>query len=170
MAIGTSEDMVHELRKDEKNLPSQHELRLVNEIGKYLLKGKPGRPTKYKKQYAVDLVKHMAQGFNFSTYAAMHGTSVSTLQGWCDRHAEFAAAKKIGEALCERWWLNVGRGAVLGKIKNFNSAVWIFTMKNMFKWRDKHEIELENREIREIIHKVEIGLDGDITQEVLELE
>jgi hypothetical protein len=34
----------------------------------------------------------------------------------------------------------IGIAGVLGKIPNFNSAAWIFNMKNRFKWTDRHEL------------------------------
>jgi hypothetical protein len=40
------------------------------------------------------------------------------------------------------FWEQIGLGGTTGQFKNFNAAAYIFTMKNKFKWKDKHEIEL----------------------------
>ena len=167
MGRGTSNDMVKRWQKYAENSMSQEEL--IEELAKQLMSGKRGRPTKYKKHYSVLLLKHMARGFTFNSFGGIVGVSVSRLYDWCGRHAEFREAKMIGITLSELWWMNVGRGAATGQIKNFSASGWIFIMKNLFKWRDKHEIDLETKEIKEVIHKVEIGLDGDITQEMLEV-
>jgi hypothetical protein len=109
-------------------------------------KKKMGRPTTYKKAYCEMLVEHMRQGLNFETFAAkLNYQSVSNLYKWIDKHPEFREAKKVGEALAHLWWLELGRSAAVGKIPNFNSTVWIFTMKNMFRWRDKPPEEISDK-------------------------
>lgn len=109
-------------------------------------KKKMGRPTTYKPEYCEMLVEHMRQGFNFETFAAkLNYQSKSSLYKWLDKHEEFKKAKQVGEALAELWWLNLGRTAAAGKVPGFNATVWIFTMKNMFRWRDKHPDENHDR-------------------------
>lgn len=34
---------------------------------------------------------------------------------------------------------------IVGKIPGFNASVWIFNMKNRFKWRDRHDIEVQGQ-------------------------
>lgn len=124
-----------------------------------------GRPTQYHPDLCMMLINHMSQGFDFESFAAkLEYMTAARLYDWTNRHKSFAEAKKVGEALCKQWWINMGRGAVGGKIPNFNASVWIFTMKNMFGWRDKHDIKSKHTDVKEVVHTVEIGLDGDISQ------
>lgn len=103
---------------------------------------KPGRPTTYKPEYCEMLIEHMREGFNFETFAAkLNYQSKSSLYKWLDKHEDFREAKGIGEALAQQWWFNLGKMAAAGKVPGFNATVWIFTMKNMFKWRDKQPEE-----------------------------
>ena len=105
-------------------------------------KKKMGRPTTYKPEYCHMLVEHMRKGFNFETFAAkLNYKSKSNLYKWIDKHEDFKEAKQVGEVLAELWWLDLGRTAAAGRVPGFNATVWIFTMKNMFKWRDKQPDE-----------------------------
>lgn len=102
-----------------------------------------GRPTKYDPIYCEQLIEHMSQGLSIITFAAEIGVCEDTLYEWMKKHQNFSVSKKIGEALSHRWWMQVGMTGMLGKIKNFNPAIWIFTMKNRFKWKDKEEITID---------------------------
>lgn len=55
----------------------------------------------------------------------------------------FRATENERQALCEVWWERQGRRMTTGG--NGNSAVWIFNMKNRFKWRDKPESDEEEK-------------------------
>ncbi len=132
-------------------------------------KVKIGRPSTYKPEYCQMLIDHMAEGFSFETFAAkLDYCSASNLYNWVELHPAFSEAKKVATQRGQLFWEQLARAAAAGKIKNFNSTVWIFTMKNRFGWRDKHDIKAEVREVKEVIHQVEIGLDGDITKHRLE--
>lgn len=48
---------------------------------------------------------------------------------------DFRRTEKERQALCEVWWEKRGREMAMGK--DGNATVWIFNMKNRFKWRDK---------------------------------
>lgn len=149
---------------------------MVNDIGKMIEpietpKIKTGRPSSFKPEYSQMLIDHMKEGYNFESFAAkLNYQSVGGLYRWIDLHDEFREAKRVGEAMSLLWWLRLARAGATGQIKNFNATVWIFTMKNMFGWRDKHDIKTENKEVREVIHQVEIGMDGDISRHRLEIE
>lgn len=73
---------------------------------------------------------------------------------------DFRRAEKTRQALCEVWWERRGRQMAMGD--QGNSAVWIFNMKNRFKWRDKPEEE-EVREEKpvEVIIRRAVKPDGD---------
>jgi hypothetical protein len=55
-----------------------------------------------------------------------------------EAHPEFLEARKKGESACRRWWETQGKIGMHMKV--FNSTVWIFNMKNRFKWADRSEL------------------------------
>lgn len=99
-----------------------------------------GRPPKYRVEHCEMLVQHMAGGLSFESFAAVIGTHRDTLYDWEHSHPEFSDAKKRAVESGRIFWEKMGLGGMSGKIKGFNSAVWIFNMKNRFKWRDNIEL------------------------------
>lgn len=100
-----------------------------------------GRPTKYKQEYCQQLIDHMAQGLSFESFAGVIGVHDETLRNWSTKYPEFFAARKIGYAKNQVFWEKLGLAGAAGKVDGFNSAAWIFNMKNRFRWRDRQEIE-----------------------------
>jgi hypothetical protein len=98
---------------------------------------KIGRPSKYDPSYCQGLVDHMKQGLSFETYAAVIGVNQDTLHEWVKVHPAFSEAKKEGRIQSQLKWEQFGLAGMAGKIKGFNSAVYIFNMKNRFAWRDQ---------------------------------
>ncbi len=100
---------------------------------------KRGRPTTYDPKYCDMLVAHMAQGYSFEAFGAdvENIATTSTLYLWAKEHEEFSEAKKKGEKLCRKFWET--QGLVGMHTKGFNATVWIFNMKNRFKWTDRTE-------------------------------
>lgn len=96
----------------------------------------PGQPTKYKAKYCQMLIDHMAKGFSFESFAAEIGTHRDTLYEWTKKHERFSDAHKSGQDQCRKWWERAGHAGMMGKVKNFNASVWIFSMKNRHGWRD----------------------------------
>jgi hypothetical protein len=110
-----------------------------------------GRPTLYKPEYCQMLIDHMAQGFSFESFAAVTNTTRETLYHWCDSQPDFLHAKKEATMHCMMFWEKLGINNVLNieeqydrferRSKSLNSAVWIFNMKNRFKWTDRVEVQ-----------------------------
>ena len=98
-----------------------------------------GRHTEYRPEYCEELVKHMAQGYPFETFAVQVGVSRTTLYNWAETFPEFLDALKRGRDESLKWFIDAGRAGMVGKIKDFNPTVWIFMMKNMHKWRDQEK-------------------------------
>ncbi len=99
-------------------------------------KSKGGRPSKYDPAFCDQLEKHMAQGFSIESFAGKIGVSRDTLYAWSKVHPEFSDTIKRGTDQSLFFWEKLGLMGVLGKQKGFNATMWIFNMKNRFKWRD----------------------------------
>jgi hypothetical protein len=113
------------------------------------------RPTKYKPEYPDMLVKHMAGGLSFETFAALCDVCRDTLYEWASTRPDFSDAKKRGEAKSQMFWERLGRDAALGTVEKFNPTVWIYTMKCRFpkQWGDKQEVAHvidDKREIKKL--------------------
>lgn len=138
-----------------------------------------GRPSKYKSEYCDALLKHMADGSSFETFASECDVCVDTLYQWTKAHKEFSDAKKRATAKAMRFWENMGRAGTAGKIKGFNIAGWIYTMKCRFPtyWGEKHVVahtidkdENENSHIKqlsmiELLALVKTNLPGEKIEE-----
>lgn len=110
-----------------------------------------GRPTTYRPEYCQLLIEHMKQGLSFESFGAVVGCSSSTLYEWVAANEDFSSAKKLATEYCRIFWEKIavdnlintseqwGKGQA--KSKALNSTVWIFNMKNRFKWRDNIDVE-----------------------------
>lgn len=126
----------------------------------------PHRPSLYRKEYCQLLIDHMAQGYSFASFAGIVGTSTQTIYDWCKQHTDFLDAKKIATAKCRIYWEKMGNdNAVSTTIverdgntsrseqRQLNTGVWIFNMRNRFRWHDKQaEYPEINREDDEQIN------------------
>lgn len=96
---------------------------------------------KYKETYCEILPKMFENGQSVSEVCKLLGTSRISFYNWVKKYPEFKAAFEEGKSLSEAWWMKLGRDGAAGK-RAIVPSVWIFTMKNRFKWRDKidHEV------------------------------
>lgn len=113
---------------------------------------KTGRPTLYKPEYCAKLVAHGKKGLSFETFGVTIGVHPDTVDKWAgvekvvvdghtiERpiHPEFFAAKNEARRMSLKYWEKLGVDLITGAIKG-KAAVWIFTMKNRFKWTDRVE-------------------------------
>jgi hypothetical protein len=88
------------------------------------------------KTHCDRLMEHMRQGLSFDSFAGTLNQPVSVIRQWAKDHPEFENARKIGESMALKFWEELGRALAGGKLKG-NAIVWIFTMKNRFKWTDE---------------------------------
>lgn len=95
--------------------------------------------TRYHPSICEKVINLMKKGYSEAVIAAHLGVTVITYNKWKDK-GEFRMAIEEGKVHSQLWWETQGIKAVQGQIKGFNSAVWIFNMKNRFGWRDKQEI------------------------------
>ncbi len=112
-------------------------------------------PYKYDAAFCEQLVEHMGQGLSFVSFAGKINVAASTINDWISRYPEFGDAKAKGEVKCLEFWEKVGIKGMVGQIKGFMPAVWIFSMKARFVkygWRD---IPVEQDQDAEEISKLE---------------
>lgn len=102
-------------------------------------KATAGRPSLYKPEYCKALIDHLASGLSFESFAATIDVNRDTLYEWEKVHPAFSDARKIGTEKSLIFWEKMGLTGALGKIKGFQPAVYIFTMKNRFRWTDRQE-------------------------------
>jgi len=105
-----------------------------------------GRPSKYREKFCAALIRHMTTGLSFESFSSVAGVHKDTLYAWTREYPDFSDAKKRAEAASLLYWEKLGIDGVKGKIKGFNAAMWIFNMKNRFKWRDRPDEDIEERE------------------------
>jgi hypothetical protein len=101
-----------------------------------------GRPTDYKPEYCEQLIEHMRMGYSYDTFAAVADVCVDTLYEWEKKHPEFSDAKKRARIKGQLVWEQMGMQGMRTE-GAFNSAVWIFNMKNRFKWHDQVKVEAD---------------------------
>lgn len=108
-----------------------------------------GRPTDYRPEYCEMLVKHMAEGLSFESFAGVIGATKKTLYNWSDANPEFLHAKETGTEKCRVFWEKLGRDYVVNRSiagaesTSLNTGVYVFNMKNRFpeEWKDKKEVD-----------------------------
>ena len=126
-------------------------------------KNKGGAPSKYKKEYCEEIVKHfrvppiiveykreyfqngnlksetpLIRGNTFPTFqgfADKIGVHVDTLNEWCKVHEEFSEAYARAKQLQENIWLTNGMN------NYYNAQFAQFFGKNCLGYKDKQEIE-----------------------------
>jgi transposase len=124
-----------------------------------------GAPTKYKPEYCQMLVEHMAEGLSFDCFGAKVDSPASTVETWSQRHAEFKLAKQEGQVKCREFWEKLGIEGTKGNFKGFNSATWMFNMKNRFRWRNEVVVTDERK-----VESVTIELPSTGKQNVIDLK
>jgi hypothetical protein len=139
-----------------------------------------GRPTKYEPEYCEKLVEHMAKGLSFETFAAVIGCHRATMYEWVKFFPEFAEAKEVAFEECQLFWEQLGINNIVNISENFgegagskstslNSQVWIFNMKNRFKWRDRQVDESEVVVNNNVGNVSDADLDAKIAEKMKKL-
>lgn len=112
---------------------------------------KMGRPPTVKDQYDPKycemLIEHMSKGLSYESFSAKIGTYRQILYRWEQEFPDFCDAKKRAQELCQYWWELAGNNGLYSVVehgeegsttveKKINNAIWIFSMKARFGWRD----------------------------------
>lgn len=116
------------------------------------------------------IIEHMSEGKSMRSFAALiPGVTPAIVQAWRETYHEFNHACERGEALSMLWWERLGMAGASGQLTRvakeqikyrkdengkvieeihekemapagFNSAAWIFSMKNRFHWQDMSNV------------------------------
>jgi DNA-binding transcriptional regulator YiaG len=115
------------------------------------------KQTAYDKNFSNMLVKHMAEGYDFQSFAKVAGVSKATIERWAKERVSFQEAREVGEEAYYHYWLTIGIQGAKGLIKGYNAATWIFTMKNKFGWKDIVENQNKNDNT---VYEVQVTKEG----------
>ena len=96
----------------------------------------------YDDAYCQMLVKHMASGYSFSSFAKKIGTTPSNLKKWRAIYEDFDLSAQQGEAESLHFWETILIGAATGNVKGHNGKLIELVMKCRFLWSEKQHIEL----------------------------
>lgn len=113
------------------------------------LKAKVGAKCKYRPHHCEEMISFMSLGYSFEAFAGKIGVTRDTLYQWEKKFPEFKEAKKIAFEQCRIKWESMAIDNMINESNgsnstSLNSSVWIFNMKNRFKWRDKQPDEEQN--------------------------
>lgn len=117
-----------------------------------------GRPTDYKEEYCEMLIEHMSKGYSYTTFAAIVDCNLDTLYNWEKLNPTFSEAKKIAFNKCQIFWERLAiENTMTTKNGGLNTGLWIFNMKNRFKWTDRVEVEAgdESKKLIKLAYKIE---------------
>lgn len=98
----------------------------------------------YRPEYCDLLIEHMSNGFSLEAFAGVVSVGKGTVYLWKDNHPEFKEAHEIGLSRGLLYFEKLGSAMMKGMLRDKNgnqlkhdSVVYIFTMKNRFKWSDR---------------------------------
>lgn len=93
----------------------------------------------------LDLYKQGASDVEIKAwiYDARGSFSNDLWDRWLKDEEQFSETIKIGKILSEAWWSKSGRISL--KSKDFNYVGWYMNMKNRFGWKDKQELDVNQK-------------------------
>lgn len=98
-------------------------------------KNPPWRPTKYRPEMCQQAYEALCTGGTLAHVAVALDVDEETVEIWRGKHPDFSVAIKRGLAHAKIIWLEK-------KERGMNPGCWVFSMKNIFDWRDKVDSEL----------------------------
>lgn len=78
----------------------------------------------------------MGLGYSVEAFAGEIGVNIDSIYEWEKVHPAFSEAKSIAFGKNRVFW----ESRAIGDPSKVNASIWIFNMKNRFKWRDMHDI------------------------------
>lgn len=106
---------------------------------------------KYKMQFCLDLIDHMAEGFSFESFAGKIRVGIRTIYEWAETYSEFGLAKDVGQGAALEYWERLYKASSTGvglrvkdidgelKIVKPDKTLLIFALKTRFHkiWGEK---------------------------------
>lgn len=94
------------------------------------------------KSWAKDIINYYSDGYSDAEVAAAMKITVREYYAQINDNVVFGKLVEYGRTLSLAWWesqarLNIGN-------KQFNTPLWVFTMKNKYGWADKVETVTTN--------------------------
>jgi len=93
-----------------------------------------GRPTKYRAEMCEQAYEALCTGGTLAHVAVALDVDEETVEIWRGKHPEFSVAIKKGLAHAKILWLEK-------KENGMSPGCWVFSMKNIFQWRDTQTTE-----------------------------
>lgn len=112
---------------------------------------------KYRKEMCGIAEQVLAGGESLAAICADLDITRTTLYEWRDNHADFKDAINRGLQKAQRRWEKIGQDGIVGNYEKFNSAPWIFTMKNRFRddyTEDKDTKPIDKSVVEMLINKL----------------
>jgi len=102
-----------------------------------------GRPSKYRDEYAEEVVTFCAEGYSLTGFAGHVGVCRNTITEWCDAHPEFLVAANTAKARSAAWWEARARQVALEGGPGGQATMVIFGLKNHARddYSDRQQIE-----------------------------
>ena len=139
-----------------------------------------GRPTKYKKDYAIQAERLSKHGLTDMEMAEFWGINVSTLYRWKAEHEEFCNSLKVGKDICDerverslyeralgyshpedKILQNAGEAVIVPTIKHYppDTTAGIFWLKNRRpnEWREKQEVGVTDKEGNDVMPPLDLA-------------
>jgi len=89
-------------------------------------------------------------GSDIEVRASILDISQDLWERFIKEEPSFSLTIKRGRALSESWWIKNGRSNL--KDKEFNYTGWYMNMKNRFKWKDKHDVTTDGKEVKGVVY------------------
>lgn len=105
-----------------------------------------GQPTKYRDEFATQVVQFCAQGFSLTAFAGSIGVARDTITEWQDVHSEFSAACKRAKSGSVLWWERKAQKLASRGGSGGQTAMCIFMLKNHAPEEFRERVELTGKD------------------------
>ena len=97
------------------------------------------------KSWAKELIEYYKEGYSDAEVAAAMNITVREYYAQISENAVFGKLVEYGRTLSLAWWEGQARKNINNK--QFNTPLWVFTMKNKYGWADKVETSSVNENL-----------------------
>jgi len=105
-----------------------------------------GRPSLFKPEYCDTVIELGKQGYSKARMAAHFDVAKQTIDQWAKDYPDFSDALTRARTLCQAHWEHRGYGGL--ENKNFNTPLYIGSMKSMFRedYMDRSSTEITGKD------------------------